>query len=36
VVTPGSQSAEASIETIVPVDGDVTLTIDGGRLSAGP
>jgi hypothetical protein len=33
VVVPGNQSAEASIELVVPVDGDVTITIDGARLS---
>lgn len=33
VVVPGNPSAEPSIDLIVTVDGDVTVTIDGTRLS---
>ncbi len=33
VVIPGNPSAEATIDTVVRVDGDVTVTIDGSRLS---
>jgi hypothetical protein len=34
VVVPGNSSPEASIDMVVPVNGDITVTIDGGRLSA--
>jgi len=33
VVIPGNQSPEATLETIVSVDRDVTVAIDGARLS---
>jgi hypothetical protein len=33
VVIPGNPSPEATIDIVVPVDGDVTVAIDGGQLS---
>ena len=33
VVIPGNPSPEATIDIVVPVDGDVVVTIDGSELS---
>ncbi len=33
IFVPGSQTPEATMDMVVPVDGDITVTIDGDRLS---